>query len=155
MNGLRKWKRGIILAGKFWSQFLELAELFRYYRSLLTAGEKSVYRTWFAKNEARCMILVFWGHTSYVAGLYFSILRSKCHPFVSSISPASHQHSLVFYFNFLLQFIDSAVYTFEERFKELVPSTDGMTNGQTAATLMEQAREEVLMVSRFLCSFLY
>ena len=114
---------------------------------VLTAGEKSVYRTWFAKNEARCMILVFWGHTFYVAGLYFSILRSKCHPFVSSISPDSHQHSLVFYFNFLLQFIDSAVYTFEERFKELVPSTDGMTNGQTAATLMEQAREEVLMVS--------
>ncbi|XP_074614947.1 PH domain-containing protein DDB_G0267786-like isoform X2 [Acropora palmata] len=45
----------------------------------------------------------------------------------------------------LAEFIDSAVYTFEERFKELVPSTDGMTNGQTAATLMEQAREEVLM----------
>ncbi|XP_029214232.2 PH domain-containing protein DDB_G0267786-like [Acropora millepora] len=45
----------------------------------------------------------------------------------------------------LAEFIDSAVYTFEERFKELVPSTDGMTNGQTTATLMEQAREEVLM----------
>ena len=51
----------------FWNCVIK-AEYFRYYRLLLTADEKSVHRTWFAKNEARCMILVFWGHTSYVVG---------------------------------------------------------------------------------------
>ncbi|XP_068689831.1 PH domain-containing protein DDB_G0267786-like, partial [Montipora foliosa] len=45
----------------------------------------------------------------------------------------------------LAQFLDSAVYTFEERFKELVSSTDGKSNGQTAAGVMEEAKEEVLM----------
>ena len=51
----------------FWNCVIK-AELFWYYPSLLTAGEKSVYRTLFAKSEARCMILVFWDHTSYVVG---------------------------------------------------------------------------------------
>ena len=95
------------------------------------------------------------GHNCYVVGLFLAVCGrafSQMTSFFSLISPASHQHSFVFDFSFLSQFIDSAVYTFEERFKELVPSTDGMTNGQTAASLMEQAREEVLMVRRFLCS---
>ena len=47
------------------------------------------------------------------------------------------------------------MYTFEERFKELVSSTDGKSNGQTAAGVMEEAKEEVLMVRKLLRSMLW
>lgn len=45
----------------------------------------------------------------------------------------------------LAQFLDAAIYTFEERFNEGVSGTDAMTNGQTASDVMKVVKEEVLL----------
>lgn len=45
----------------------------------------------------------------------------------------------------LAQFLDSAMFTFEERFKEGIADTDAKTNGQTAADVMKVVKEEVLL----------
>ena len=50
------------------------------------------------------------------------------------------------------QLLDSAMFTFEERFNEGITGTDAKTNGQTAADIMKVVKEEVLMVRRFLRS---
>ena len=47
---------------------------------------------------------------------------------------------------FLFQLLDSAMFTFEERFNEGITGTDAKTNGQTAADVMEVVKEEVLLV---------
>ena len=50
----------------------------------------------------------------------------------------------------LFQFLDSAVFTFEERFNEGISGTDAKSNGETAADVMKVVKEEVLLVSRLL-----
>ena len=47
---------------------------------------------------------------------------------------------------FLFQLLDSAMFTFEERFNEGITGTDAKTNGQTAADVMKVVKEEVLLV---------
>ena len=50
-------------------------------------------------------------------------------------------------FTTLFQFLDSAVFTFEERFNEGISGTDAKANGETAADIMKVVKEEVLLVS--------
>lgn len=45
----------------------------------------------------------------------------------------------------LAQFLDSAVFTFEERFNEGISGTDAKANGETAADIMKVVKEEVLL----------
>ncbi|XP_073242754.1 PH domain-containing protein DDB_G0267786-like [Porites lutea] len=45
----------------------------------------------------------------------------------------------------LAQLLDSAMFTFEERFNEGITGTDANTNGQTAADVMKVVKEEVLL----------
>ena len=47
----------------------------------------------------------------------------------------------------LFQFLDSAMFTFEERFNEGIAGTDAKGNGETAADVMKVVKEEVLLVS--------
>ena len=59
-----------------------------------------------------------------------------------------------FYFcvAFLFQLLDSAMFTFEERFNEGITGTDAKTNGQTAADVMKVVKEEVLLVRTHMCT---
>lgn len=50
------------------------------------------------------------------------------------------------YCKLFFQLLDSAVFTFEERFNEAITGTDAKSNGETAADNMKVVKEEVLLV---------
>jgi len=78
----------------------------------------------------------------FIQCISFAMLRAKI-AFITLPRLCSHLYCCV---AFLFQLLDSAMFTFEERFNEGITGTDAKTNGQTAADVMKVVKEEVLLV---------